>query len=288
MQKSKKISVVLAVYNEEDNIGDCLESVEKIADEILIVDGGSTDKTVEIAQKYTKKIVVTDNPPNFHINKQKALDLATNEWILQLDADERVSSKLAEEVLKVIKMEKLDLENYQRTIGNELFLRHQELLASRDDLSVENIGTFVAFFIPRLNLFLGRFLKYGGLYPDGVIRLVKKGKAHFPCKSVHEQIEVDGRVGWLKNDLYHLADSSFSRYIKRNNRYINLMVEDLKESSTKKNLPEALNYIFLKPFMWFFTTLIVHKGVLDSLPGIIFSFFSALRFPRAYIKYLLK
>ena len=99
-----KLSVVLATFNEESNIGDCLSSVKDIADEIIIVDGSSTDKTVEIAKSFGARVVVTENHPIFHINKQKALDLAKNIWVLQLDADERVTKKLSEEILKVVNM----------------------------------------------------------------------------------------------------------------------------------------------------------------------------------------
>src|SRR5664279_290705 len=100
----KHLSVVLAVFNEEKNLDDCLASVKDITDDIVIVDGSSTDKTVEIAKKYNANILITNNPPIFHINKQKAIDMATNEWILQLDADERISPALAKEIKKVISL----------------------------------------------------------------------------------------------------------------------------------------------------------------------------------------
>ena len=102
----QKLSVVLAVFNEQENLGKCLDSVKDLADEIIIVDGGSSDRTVEIAKSYGAKVIETNNPPIFHINKQKALELATNQWILQLDADERVSKKLLNEIEEVINMDK--------------------------------------------------------------------------------------------------------------------------------------------------------------------------------------
>ena len=122
-----KISVVLATFNEEKNLPACLESVKGLADEIIIVDGTSTDKTVEIAKKYGAKITITDNPPIFHINKQKAIDMATKDWILQLDADERVTPELAKEIKKTV-----------------------------SDTSALN-----GYWIPRKNYFLGRFLLCG-------------------------------------------------------------------------------------------------------------------------------
>src|SRR3989344_7918162 len=98
----KRLSIALAVYNEEENLRDCLESIKDLAWEIVVVDGGSQDRTVEIAKSFHAKILETDNPSIFHINKNKAIDAATGDWILQLDADERVSKDLAEEVRKTI------------------------------------------------------------------------------------------------------------------------------------------------------------------------------------------
>src|SRR3989344_68336 len=96
------ISVVLAVYNEEENLRSCLDSIKDLISEIVIVDGGSTDKTVEIAKEFKAHIINTTNPQNFHINKNKAVDAAKGEWILQLDADEIVSEPLKKEIAKVI------------------------------------------------------------------------------------------------------------------------------------------------------------------------------------------
>lgn len=282
-----KITVVLATFNEENNIGNCLESVKDLADEIVIVDGTSQDKTVEIAKRFGAKVIVTSNPPIFHINKQKALDQASGEWILQLDADERVSDGLSKEILKVVNMTDFELESYQDGLpSKKLFLKHQRLIEERDGAVGVKGDPYNAFFVPRLNYFLGKYLKHGGVYPDGVIRLVKKGKAYFPCKDVHEQIVVNGRVGWLQNDLIHMADPTFKRYLERNSRYINLIVGELKQGSNK-NFITFIDYVLVKPIAWFLITQIRHKGILDGFQGIVFSFFSALRFPRAYFRYLL-
>jgi len=129
----KKLSVVLATFNEEKNISACLSTIKNIADEIIIVDGSSTDKTVTIAREFGAKVIITDNPPIFHINKQKALDEATSEWILQLDADERVSEKLAKEISHVISLTDPEIEEYQSKLANRtLFNRHTALLDKRD------------------------------------------------------------------------------------------------------------------------------------------------------------
>jgi glycosyltransferase involved in cell wall biosynthesis len=281
-----KLSVCLATYNEEQNIARCLESVKDIADEIIVVDGSSTDKTVEIAKKYGAKVTVTDNPPIFHINKQKAIDQTTGDWVLQLDADEVVSHPLAKEIMTVIHYNNAAMEHYQQSLKHrDLFLRHQKLIEDRDGYVGTKDGEYVAFFFPRLNYFLGKFLRYGGVYPDGVIRLFKRGKAYLPAKDVHEQPVVDGKVGWLQNDLLHYDSPTFSRYIARNNRYINLIARELNESNVSKNLKNGLDYMVVKPLSWFFMTQLRHKGILDGYQGVIFSFFSALRFPRAYWRY---
>lgn len=284
----KKLSIVLAVFNEEKNLRDCLKSTEDLASEIIIVDGGSIDSTVKIAKEFNAKIIQTDNPPIFHINKQKGLDAATNEWILQLDADERLTKKLVEEIKEIITMEDIQIDDYQQKLPNrELFLRHQMLLEQRDGNIGTGEGNYVAFFIPRLNFFLGSFLRHGGVYPDGVIRLVKKGRAYFPCKNVHEQMVIDGKVGWLGHDLLHYDSPTFKRYMERNLRYIKLITAELERDNVGKNVFQFINYCVVKPVSWFFMTQIRHRGILDGFPGIIFSFFSALRFPRAYLRYLL-
>lgn len=277
-----KLSAAIATYNEAENIGDCLESIKDIVDEIIIVDGSSADNTVEIAKQFGAKVEVTDNPPIFHINKQKAFDKATGDWVLYLDADERISKKLGEEILKIINMTNSEIEDYQETLKNKrLFQRHQGLLDSRDGKIGNDNENYVAFFFPRLNYFLGKFLRYGGVYPDGVIRLFKKGKAYLPCKSVHEQMVVNGKVGWLQNDLIHYDSKTFTRYLKRNSRYIDLMVANLKKEN-----PNFFDYMIIKPLSWFLMTSIRNKGILDGFQGLTFSFFSALRFPRAYLRYL--
>lgn len=278
-----KLSVALATYNEEKNLGACLESVKDITDEIVIVDGSSSDKTVEIAKRFGAKVEVTNNPPIFHVNKQKALDLATNEWILQLDADERVSPKLAQEIKKVIYMSQEELKEYQQKLsGRKLFLRHQKLLEERDGKIGTSYGPYVAFFIPRLNYFLGKYLRFGGVYPDGAIRLFKKNNAHFPSIDVHELITVNGRIGWLQESLYHIDSPTFKRYLDRNNRYTDLMATQLKEKKTDSLTP--FKYVIFEPTRWFILTYVRHKGFLDGWPGFVFSFFSSLRFPISYFK----
>lgn len=284
----KKISVAIATHNEEKNIKACLDSVREVADEIVIVDGNSEDKTVAIAESFGAKVFKIPNDPMFHNMKQKSFELSSGDWILYLDADERVSPSLAREIRNVVNMTGTEIEKCQLGLkGRDLFLRHQKILQERDGRIGNEDGEYNAFFFPRLNFFLGKYLRYGGVYPDGVIRLFKKDKAFLPCKNVHEQLVVDGRVGWLDSDLLHMADPTFGRYLERNSRYIDLIAKELKTESIGKNLIQSVNYFIFKPVWWFLLTQIRHKGILDGWQGIVFSFFSALRFPRAYWRYLI-
>lgn len=246
----KKISVVLAVFNEEKNLKACLDSVKDLAWEIVIVDGGSTDKTLEIAKSFGARIIQTDNPSVFHINKNKAIDEAEGDWILQLDADEVVSKDLVQEIKKAV--------------------------ASEGDIN--------GYWIPRRNFFLGRFLTKGGQYPDYTLRFYRRGAGRLPAKDVHEQAEVIGKVGYFKNDLLHLRDKNFPEYIMRFKRYTDLLATQLKDKGLKVNLISFMNYMVIKPLFWFIKVFIRHKGFVDGFPGFVFAFFSSLRFPVSYYK----
>jgi len=245
------LSVVLATFNEEKNLSDCLDSIRDLADEIVVVDGGSSDKTIKIARQYGAKVKITTNKPIFHINKQMAIDMASKDWILQLDADERLTPELKKEIKSRIKNKELRINGY---------------------------------WIPRKNWFLGRFLTKGGQYPDYTLRLYRRGKGRLPQKTVHEQAFVEGKTGYLKNPLIHIADPSFSRYLIRFNRYTDLIARELRERKIGYNPIMAVKYILALPLWWFFLSYIRHKGFMDSWQGFVFSFFSSLRFPIGYIK----
>lgn len=256
MKKNKStISIAIATYNEEKNIARCLKAVQDWVDEIIIVDGQSQDKTVEIASGFKKvKIISSTNKPIFHINKNMAIEACKSDWILQLDADEIVTPELKKEIIAIL---------------------------HKNPDSVKENG----FWIPRKNYFLGTFLKKGGQYPDPTIRFYKNGKGKLPCVDVHEQAKVEGEVGWLKHDLEHYADTSFSHYLLRHNRYTTLYAKELQEKHTKINFINFINFYFFKPVWWFLMTFFRHRGYVDGFPGFVFSFYSALRFPIIYTKY---
>ncbi len=283
-----KLSVVLAVRNEEENLRACLTSVKDIADEIIIVDEYSTDRTIEIARKFGAKITQEPHHNIFHITKQKALDLAHGEWILQLDADEIIASKLAQEIKQVINMTDEEIKN-RKIIDKRkwgLFMRHQRLIEERDGSVGTKTGEIVAFFIPRVNLFLGKPLIYAGVYPDPAFRLVKNGYAKFPAKSVHEQMEINGQVSWLFNDMLHNDSPTLFKYIMRLNRYTDLHAEELRRRKAPKNMVYLFYYAFLKAKLKFFMLFFRYKGFQDGIRGFLWSAFSAWHFPIAYFKYL--
>jgi glycosyltransferase involved in cell wall biosynthesis len=283
-----KLSVVLATRNEEGNIGRCLASIKSIADEVIVVDEYSTDKTREIAEKLGAKVFLEQHHPIFHITKQKALEKAKGEWILQLDADEVVTVALGKEIGEVINMSDLDIKKRFDVDIREMrhFKKHQKLIEERDGEIGKETGEVVAFFIPRLNMFLGHPLRYGGVYPDGVIRLVKNGKARFPQKSVHEQIQIDGEVSWLFNDLEHYDSPTLKRYLARLNRYTDLRAKELLDKKESKSLFSFIYQALIMPVYTFFNIFLRHKGILDGIPGFLWAFFSASHFPIAYFKYL--
>jgi len=286
----RTLSIVLATRNEEKNIGECLESVRAIADEIIVVDEESKDNTRQIAESLRAKVYQVTHEPIFHKTKQKAMDLAKGDWILQLDADERITSELEKEIVLILGMSEAEVSNKKilNLRKRRLFERHQRILEERDGKIGKDTGEMVAFFIPRINIFLGKPLIHAGVYPDASIRLVKRGKAHFPAKSVHEIMEVDGRVGWLENDLEHHDSPTFSRYLQRANRYTDLTAAEFAQKKVPKNLFALFYFSSLKPLSVFVKLYFRHLGFLDGARGFIWSFFSALHFPIAYFKYFQK
>lgn len=246
-----KLSVCLLAINEEKNIGRCLEAVKNLADEIVVgIDNKTTDRTAKIAKKFTQNVFVLPHKDNFHLNKKSVINNCRGEWILQLDADEVVTSELAREIKEKI-----------------------------NSNPVKN-----GFWLPRANLFLGKFLKKGGAYPDYTLRLYRRGKGNLPAVSVHEQARVEGEVGYLKSDLQHFADANFGHYITRFNRYTDLEAKTVNGGIVENFLVRPL----FDPRQGFLILYFRHLGFLDGFPGFVWALFSALHFPVAYLKYLEK
>lgn len=266
MPKSATLSIALATYNEQDNIVDCLKSLKGIATEVIVVDGSSTDQTRQLAKKHKAKVYKTTNKPIFHINKNLAIKKCKGDWILQLDADERLTQELKEEIAQVLSGSYFGYTDWRSS---------QKYQADTPP---------VAYWLKRRNYFLGHYFTKSGQYPDPVIRLFKRGFATLPAKSVHEQMKVNGPVAWLKSDLDHFATPTFSRYIQRENRYSSLTAQELKDGGVTINPFSFINYIFIKPLSTFLAIYLRHKGFQDGFSGFVFALFSGLHHALSYIK----
>ncbi len=256
------ISVVLATFNEQNNIEKCLQSVLSFADEIIVVDGSSTDNTRLIAKKMGARIIKTTNKPNFHINKQMAIDAAQGDLILQLDADEVVDQQLASFIKKT----------------------HSQVTATKHQ-TIENTDTTVAWRINRKNYFLGKWLRKTGQYPDPVIRLFIAGYASLPQKDVHEQMSVSGNTETAEGHLLHFSNPTFSDYLRKFNTYTSFKAHQLQEEKLPLSLWNSIRFILVKPLFTLVSLFFRHKGFLDGTPGFIFSLFSGLHHAVAYLKY---
>ncbi|PIY80101.1 MAG: hypothetical protein COY80_04725 [Candidatus Pacebacteria bacterium CG_4_10_14_0_8_um_filter_42_14] len=243
------LSVVLATFNEASNLGRCLESIQKIADEIVAVDGDSTDATREIATSFGARVIKTTNKANFHINKQMAIDAAKGDLILQLDADEVVDDELFEFIKKV-----------------------------RVD------GDVVAWNIKRKNYFLGKPLKKGGQYPDPVIRLFVAHKAHLPQKNVHEQMLVDGEVATADGHLLHYPYPDLNSYFRKFNTYTSFEAKRQFALGVQASWFRLSEYFLLKPLKIVFSLFIRHRGYVDGIRGFLFALLSAMHHPVIFLK----
>ena len=229
-----KLSIVSAVLNEENNLERVLKSVKDIADEIIIVDGGSTDNTVKTAEQFQSRVINKANQPMFHRNKQIGITAASHEWILLLDADEEITADLAKEIKKTIKN------------------------ADHDEK---------VFRIRRKNLLFGKWLGHTGWWPDWQIRLFRKGSVYFECKSIHEHPKVrHGKVGELKNYIKHYNYSSVSQYLDKLSKYT---ADDAKYRYAGKS--PAVSDFILKPFGEFSKRFFLWKGYRDGLHGLALS-----------------
>lgn len=251
------LSVALATYNEEKNLPVCLASIKTLVSEIVVVDGGSRDKTIDIAHSFAARVYRTTNPQIFHINKQAAIEACTGDWVLQLDADELVPEALRQEIISRIS-------EAERDKGGKIIN---------------------AYYIVRKNFFCGRWMKHGGMWPDAVIRLFRRGTGKFPCKSVHEQIEINGAVGILKNPMEHYTYRTIADYFRKADAYTSLTARFLREKRVPKTALTGFTFIVLKPAGTFFSLYIRHRAFLDGWQGFFWALFSGLHDAQAYVKY---
>ena len=237
-----KISVTVITKNEEKNISDCLNSVNW-ADEIIVVDSESTDRTVEIAKQFTDK-VFNRKWEGYVPQKRYALSLASNEWVLSLDADERVTPELKDEIINLSPNE------------------------------------YSGFKIRRKNFLMNKEITSCGWEKDFQLRLFKKAKTNLNERLVHEKFVVEGKVGTLKSSIVHFTFSSFEEYLAKINSYTSLKAQELFQK--KKKVGSWT--IFSHTVAAFFAFFILRKGFKDGIYGLIISLLHSYSTMMNYIK----
>lgn len=231
---SLNLSVAIITENEEANLPRTLESV-RWADEIVVVDCGSTDRTAEIAHSFGAKFFV-EEWKGFGVQKNSAIAKCSGDWVLALDADEEVSGELAEEIRAL-------------------------LLSPR---------RFEAYSLPRKNFFLGRWIRRGGFYPDRKLRLFRRGSSRFEESVVHETVRPAGPAGELHGDLLHHAYPTLEGYIEHMNRYSSLGAgQAVARGKISQSLPAFLWNVFLVPAATFKYNYFFRLGFLDGREGLL-------------------
>jgi glycosyltransferase involved in cell wall biosynthesis len=233
-QSAVVLSVCIITYNEETNIARTIDSVKGIADEMIVVDSGSTDKTIELARARGAKIFV-EEWRGFAKQKNAAMAKATGDWILSLDADEEVSPELAANIQKLLK-------------------------------SGGAAPGFDGYMVGRKNLYLNRWLKRSGYYPDRKLRLVRRGRGEFEDRAVHESMHTTGKIGRLEGDLIHHAYATLESFIDHANRYSSLGGQ--MEASERK-VGFSIANIVLRPLGAFIHRYFFRLGFLDGREGLL-------------------
>jgi glycosyltransferase involved in cell wall biosynthesis len=269
------LSVVIITFNEEANIGRTLESVKPlVADgkaEIIIVDSGSTDRTVEIAKSFGAKVFVVEWK-GFAAQKNSALDKATGDWILSLDADEEVDSELIAELTGHSADKSLpERSEWCLMVG-------QGRAANREIIK----GASVGFLIRRKNYFLGQWIKHGGFWPDPKLRLFRRGSGRFEDRAVHEDVRVDGPTKSIPyGALIHHSYPTLSDYIEHMNRYSSLGAEMVV---AKGKVRFSVINIVLRPLATFVYNYFLRLGFLDRREGLLLHLYHAAYVSWKYTK----
>jgi glycosyltransferase involved in cell wall biosynthesis len=266
------LSVVVITYNEEANIGRTLPSVQPLVEdgkgEIIVVDSGSTDRTVEIAKAYGAKVFI-EEWKGYAAQKNSAIDKANGDWILSLDADEEVDSELREELghsgdnLPIAAGEWC---HTMRQSGNLEYLK----------------GAPNAFLIRRKNYFLGRWMKRGGFWPDPKLRLLRRGAGRFEDRAVHEDVRVNGSTKLIpRGALIHHSYPTLSDFIDHMNRYSALGAEMV---GAKGKVRFSFINIVLRPLFTFIYNYFFRLGFLDGREGLLLHLYHAVYVSWKYAK----
>jgi glycosyltransferase involved in cell wall biosynthesis len=286
------LSVVIITHNEEANIGRTLASVQPlIADgkgEIIVVDSGSTDRTVEIAKSFGAKVFI-EEWKGYAAQKNSAIDKAAGEWILTLDADEEVEQPLAMEIAVRFPSSRPNQAELLEQVKQSKYLITRQSIREFKKLSKEKglteSGIFAAvtgFWISRKNEFLGRWIKHGGFWPDPKLRLFKRGLARFERRIVHEDAKlIDGTSGRLKHSLRHHSYPTLTDYIDHMNRYSSLGAE-MAVASGRRGF--SLFNIVLRPIATFIYNYFFRLGFLDGREGLLLHLYHAVYVSWKYAK----
>jgi glycosyltransferase involved in cell wall biosynthesis len=240
------ISVIIIAKNAEKTINNCLNSL-RFSNEIIVLDSESKDQTKEICRQFTNLVFETDWQ-GFGIQKNRALEKATCEWVLSIDSDEEIPKELALEIQQAIREEK-----------------------------------FTAFYIPRLSNYCGKWMKHGGWYPDYVLRLWKRGTAHFTNDLIHEKVVVEkGETGYLKQPLLHYAYDDLNSVLQKMNSYSTIGAQMAFEKGKKSSLSKAI----LHGLATFIKSYFFKLGFLDGREGFILAVSNAEGCYYRYLKLL--
>ncbi|CAD6872830.1 glycosyltransferase family 2 protein [Methylomonas fluvii] len=228
------LSVIIITKNEAQHIGRCLASVAW-ADEIIVLDSGSSDETVPICRQFTDKVFITDWP-GFGPQKQRALDKARGDWVLSIDADEEVGPALKSEIQQAMQQNQVQ-----------------------------------GFEIPRLSSYCGKQIKHGGWWPDYVLRLFRRDVGRFSSEVVHERIEVKGAIRQLNNPLWHEAFIDPAEVLHKINAYSSLGAEKMFNNGKRASLGKAIG----KGLWTFIRTYFVQAAILDGAEGLMLAISNA-------------
>ncbi len=235
-----KISAVISAYNEEKNIEKTLKSLA-FCDEIIVVNNSSTDKTEDIAKKYTDKVFTQkNNPQNIDIQKNFGFEKATSDFILSIDADEIVPEELALEIKKILS----------------------------EPSQIEYID---GFWIPRKNMIFGKWIENTGWYPDYQLRLFRKGKGKYSAKHVHEHLQIEGQTAKLKEHLIHNNYESIFQFTTKTLNYAQNEADNILEKGYDFNYFDAIKF----PVAEFLSRFFARKGYRDGFHGLILSLLMA-------------
>jgi glycosyltransferase involved in cell wall biosynthesis len=289
-----KLSICLITLNEESNLARTLESVMPLVrdgeGEIIVVDSGSTDRTMEVAQSFGAKIF-SERWKGFAAQKNSAMEKATGDWVLQLDADEALSPELANEIRRIVEFPKdLDRANRDQRIRDLAYVyswrtrREVQEAAKREAVKPREYGSFPqlsGFWIPRKNFFLGRWIRRGGFYPDPKLRLIRRGAGKFEEYGAHPTIKVNGPTGRLKHALIHNAYPMLRGYIDHMNSYSSSGAEVAVAKGRRRF---NLINIVIRPKLTFLYNYIFRLGFLDGREGFLLHLYHAVYVSWKYAK----